>query len=362
MEKKFEKLDYDILNTGLDETIIPTVESIETPIKPTQPDKVEDAGDDEEEILEVNSITDLEDEEEEEITEEPVAPAKKTNTESEEESEAKGLAKYFSSKGFLEYEEDEFQDDEDWVETKLFETLSKKAESSLDPEIRRINELYKKGVSLETLIRARVEEEKLESIDDVTIQENETVAENVVRTYLTTVLEHEEEDVDETITSFKDAGILAKEALKAKPKIIKYNEKMVEAERKQAELDRQERVRQENERMTILKKIVDTTPEFIKGVPVAEVEKGKLYEGITKKDRAGLTEYQKKLMDPEMQMKVAQFVILMDGDLSKLSDKLKTKITTEMKKQTNSYKEKSKGDIKKDAASALDYLKKFSRK
>jgi len=363
MEKKFEKLDFEILNMGLDEQVIPTVESIEaqTQFEPKKPENADDASDDTEDIPEVTSITDLEEEEEEEENE-PITPGTNTSTSGDEESEAKGLAKYFSSKGFLEYSDDEFQDDEEWVETKVMETLTKRAEDSLDPDIKLINDLYKQGVSLETLIRTKVEQDKLESIEDTTIQENEEVAENLVRNYLSTVLEHDEEDVEETITSFKDAGILHKEALKAKPKILKFNEKKVEAEKRQAEIERQERIREEQERMVILKKVVDTTPEFIKGVPVVESEKSKLYEGITKKDRQGLTAYQKKLMDPEMQMKVAQFVLLLDGDLSKLSEKIKTKVTSDMKKQTNSYKEKGKSDPHKDAAAALDFIKKYAKK
>jgi hypothetical protein len=359
MDKKFEKLDFEILNSGLDGDVIPTVESFDSPKPeaPVVPGNADDAPDDTDALDEVTSITDLEKDPD---LEEPIT---QVSTDPEDtESEAKGLAKYFSSKGFLEYSEDEFQDDEDWVETKVIETLTKRAEDSLDPQIRYINDLYKKGVSLETLIKAEVEREKLEDIDDTKLQEDDALAESVVRNYLSTVLEQDEEDIEETINTFKDASILNKEAIKAKPKILKFNEKRIAAEKRQAELERQEMANQEKERMAILKKVVDTTPEFIKGVPIADAEKSKLYEGITKKDRQGLTDYQKKLMDPEMQMKVAQFVLLLDGDASKLSEKIKTKVTSDMKKQTNSYKEKGKPDPKKDAAAALEFIKKYAKK
>lgn len=363
MEKKFEKLNMDIL-MDVDSSVIPEIESFEDLNKSTnnKVSNIEEVDTDEvtdyEGLKEVNSISDLEEDPIEEIEEgKPNTPVSENG-----DSENIGLAKFLSAKGYLEYEESEFEDSDEWIESRVEDTLTKRAEEALDPNIKYINDLYKKGVSLESLITKQVADERLDSVEDVDIRNDEKIAESLVREYLTSVLDQDSEDIDETINTYKDAGILTKEALKYKPKLKTHYEKIVIAEAKQAEYEAVQRERDMQERISILKKVVDSTPEFIKGVPIASTEKEKLFVGITRKDRQGLTEYQKKLMDPEMQLKVAQFILLLDGDLSKLTSKVKTQVVSNIKKQTNSYKEKSAPDVRRDAAKALDFLKQYNRK
>ena len=366
MEKKFEKLNMDIL-MDVDSSVIPEIESFEDLNKSitNKVSNINDVDTDEvnefEGLKEVNSISDLEEDPNENDDNDPSNPVGNTSTENND-SENIGLAKFLSAKGYLEYEESEFEDSDEWIESKVEDTLTKRAEDALDPNIKYINDLYKKGVSLRTLIEKQVADERLDNIEDSDIRDDERIAESVVREYLGTVLDQDSEDVDETISTYKDAGILTKEALKYKPKLKTYYDRAVFAEAKQAEYEALQKEREVNERISVLKKVVDSTPEFIKGVPIASTEKEKLFVGITKKDRQGLTEYQKKLMDPEMQLKVAQFILLLDGDISKLATKVKTQVVSNIKKQTNSYKEKSAPDVRRDAAKALDFLKQYNRK
>lgn len=365
MEKKFEKLNMDIL-MDVDSSVIPEIESFEdlTKVSRKAAVSVEDAPTDEDEdyqgLKEINSISDLEEDPDEEEDEDGGTPTVQASEDGD--SENVGLAKFLSAKGYLEYEESEFEDSDEWIEAKVVDTLTKRAEEALDPNIKYINDLYKKGVSLESLITKQVADERLDSIEDSDIRDDEKIAESLVREYLSTVLDQDSEDVDETINTYKDAGILTKEALKYKPKLKTHYDRVVAAEAKQAQYEAMQKEREVSERISILKKVVDSTPEFIKGVPLTSTEKEKLFTGITKKDRQGLTEYQRMLMDPEMQLKLAQFALILKGDIGELTKKVKTQVVSGIKKQTNSYKEKSAPDVRRDAAKALDFLKKHSRK
>lgn len=369
--KNFEKLNFDILEGTMGDSIIPEVGDISklgAPIKKSDPEKVET--DPDVEIPEVDDISDLdkepEDDEDETDTDDDDTDDSNTGSDTEPDSaeEVKGLAQFFKSKGLLEYEEDEFEESEEWVENKVIETLTKRFEDSLDPDIKYINDLYKQGVSLETLIRAHTDSKSLSELSDDVLLEDDKKAEEIVRSYLTNVLEQDEEEVEETIETFKDANMLNKKAVSMKSKLIKHSERQVELEKRQVEHEKAQQEERERERITLLKRMVDSTPEFIKGVPIPTTEKSKFFEGITKKDRTGLTEYQKKLMDPEMQLKVAQFVLLLNGDLSKIETKIKTEVTKNIKKNTETYVEKSNKnkDLKTDATKALDFIKKYSKK
>lgn len=369
-EKKFEKLDMDILMGDIDSSIIPTVESFEQigakpePIKPAKTEDTEEP----EEIVEYESFDDLEsrnkplvgDDEDDDPTPNPTVVTSTNNN--DEPSEAVGLAKFFQAKGFLEYDEEKDKDiDEEWVENQVVDTLTKRAEEMLDENIRYINDLYKKGVPLETLLVSHVEKEKLEDITEDNLKEDEKLSETIVRKYYAEVLESDEDEIEDTIENFKDAGILTKQSIKLKDKLVKFRDKQVSDAAKNAELEENRRRQDERERLTVLKKVVDSTPEFIEGLPMVKQEKDKLFEGITKKDRQGLTQYQKALMDPDMQLKVAQFVLLYNAELKNLEGKLKTKIVQNIKKNANTYTKDLPKDPKKIASEALSYLKRIKK-
>lgn len=364
-EKNVEKLDYDLLTSSIDSSVIPVVTSFEDFNKPTdttknQPVVDPDEYDDEDEPIEtVASLASLE-------SNEPVIKpvVKADNKPQPTENEAVGLAKFFAAKGYLDFDEEGSEDiDEEWVENKVLETLTSRAEETLAPEIKYINDLYKKGVSLETLINSHINTTNLKDITEDKIEDDEKVAEFVIRKYFSEILETEDSEIDSTIEDFKDAGIITKQALKFKPKLDNFYERRVKLEERQVEQERAENVRKENERLSVLRKIVDSTPTFINGVEIAsKTDKDKLYTGITKKDRDGLTEYQKMLMDPDMQLKVAQFVLLYNADFKNVEDKLKTKLMAGYKKQTNTYTDQAPKDPKKIASEALSYIKRHARK
>ena len=362
MEKNFEKLDMDFLGGALEDGIIPVVESI-TNVGETTQTQQNDKDDDPIEpidnpIMDVDSITDLEGDDDEPIAD-PVDPvAAPVGDVQSANDEVIGLAKFFSSKGYLEFDEEKDKDiDEEWIEANVEAVLTKRAEEALDPTIKYINDLYKKGVSLESLIVAQVTTDKLEGIDNEDLGKDEKLAESVVRQYYTEVMESEEEEVESVLEDLKDAGMLGKQAIKMKDKLIKFNQKAIENAAKEAEREEVLRRERESEKLTVLKKVVDSTSTFIEGIEMNATEKDKLYSGITKKDRSGLTEYQKKLMDPDMQLKVAQFILLYNGDLKPLEEKIKTNVVKNIKTKANTYTNKTPKDPKKIASEALKFIK-----
>lgn len=105
-----------------------------------------------------------------------------------------------------------------------------------------------------------------------------------------------------------------------------------------------------------------TADEIIPGIKLTKEEKQKLYEGYIKFDAKRETQLTKALKaDPLANLKIAQFFLLLNGDVSNIKTKLKTEVTKEVKKTVNTYKEKdnpfSKVDLKK-VARAMEQVKK----
>lgn len=84
-----------------------------------------------------------------------------------------------------------------------------------------------------------------------------------------------------------------------------------------------------------------TADEIIPGIKLTKEEKQKLYDGYIKFDAKRETQLTKALKaDPLANLKIAQFFLLLNGDVSNIKTKLKTEVTKEVKKTVNTYKEK----------------------
>ena len=324
-----------------EEMDIPEVESLEDFSKPTP--KADESADD-----------DTDDEEEEEEIEIP-QPGEVNDIELD--SENKAWATYLKSKGWLEeFEEDEFEDSEEWVEQKLASSLEKKALESLDPRIREINEKFKKGVPLDQLLTVEADKDALADITAEDLEEDEQLAERIVAEQLY-LMGETEDDIKETIETYKDANLLGKQANKALKFVKNHKEKQVAEMEKEAAKAQELREQQEAQNLSMLKTKIEQANEFINGVPLSKEDKPRLFEATTKVGKDGMTEYQRMLSDPDMQFKVAQFVVLMKGDLSKVENKIKTKVTNQVKNSVSTYRTDKPRDIKSDAEKALAYIK-----
>jgi len=324
------------------EVDIPEVESLEDFSKPTP--KASETEEPEEEVVE--------DDEEEEIE----IPQPDDNTQTEIDSENKAWATYLQSKGWLEeFEEEEFEDSEEWVEQKLAASLEKKALESLDPRIREINEKFKKGVPLDALLEIEADKDALSELTAEDLEEDETLAERIVAEQLA-LMGESTEDIMETIETYKDANLLGKQATKALKFVKNHKEKQIAEMEKEAQKAQEMREKQEAQNLSMLKTKIEQANEFINGVPLSKDDKPRLFEATTKVGKDGMTEYQRMLSDPEMQFKVAQFVVLMKGDLSKIENKIKTKVTKQVKNSVSTYQDKPR-DLKSDAEKALAYIK-----
>lgn len=353
-----EKLDFENLSLPSD---FPIIEDMASFSKSTETLNEEEVDIPEVESLEVFSKTtpkasEVDEEEDEEEEEEIEIPQPGAETQNELDSENKAWATYLQSKGWLEeFEEEEFEDSEEWVEQKLSASLEKKALESLDPRIREINEKFKKGVPLDSLLELEADKDALSELTADDLEEDETLAERIVAEQLS-LMGESVEDIKETIETYKDANLLGKQATKALKFIKNHKEKQIVEMEKEANRAQELREQQEAQNLSMLKTKIEQANEFINGVPLSKEDKPRLFEATTKIGKDGMTEYQRMLTDPEMQFKVAQFVILMKGNLSKIENKLKTKVTNQVKHSVATYQDKPR-DLKSDAEKALAYIK-----
>ena len=353
-----ENLDFEFMSSS-----IPSVESMDkfvglepkTNTKPTEPEGNE--GDEAEENTQL-SFADFND------TDDDIEPITSTtsNTNDDEPSSNRALADYFVKAGFIdEFEEDEFEDDEDWLHTKVSNKLESKSEEVLDPVIKEINDLYKQGYNLEDLIKAKSEQIKFEKITDDQIIDDEKLQKAILKEYLE-YQDNTEEEIDEILEGYADANLLEKQALKAKSKLLAAKQRWVEDQKVEAENQRRNNEAKEQQNLMMLKNTLEGAPEFIKGIPTTKEDKVKMFEFATKKDREGYTQYQRMLVDPTVQLKMLQFLAVLNGDFTKVEKKLQTKVAKQIQKTANNDNKQSSAEERASLAmKALQSIKKQNR-
>ena len=344
-----EKLDINLLNQIPDLPVIDMSDPDQAIIDAAKDDKgaQQDDLEFEEPLLEVDSLEDF--------TGEPVEP---TPTEPAK-SENYGMAKMLVTKGYMEdFEDDDFEDSEDWVEERLTKALEAKADSVLDPRIKEINDIFKKGGNLDQLVQIQSNRLTLESITDEQIAEDEELSENLIMHRLR--LEgYDEDESKDMLQTYKDADLVTKEAIRSKKKLKAAEDQRFAAESARVQQEEQRQKEDETRRLSTLKSTIENAQAFIPGVNLSKQDKAKLFEAVVNRGKDGYTEYERLLMDPDNQLKVLQFLVQLGGDFTKAEAKIVTKVTKNMKKTVDTYKDEDKNSSAK-AMKALDYLKQYS--
>lgn len=292
---------------------------------------------------------------EEEIKVEPVIES----TNESDDSLNKVYAELLKEKGILDYEDEEFEDSEEWIDNKLNSKLQTLAESSLDPVIKEINDKFKAGVPLEDLLVIKSNNARIDEITEDQLEDDISLQENLVREELRLQDKYDEDDIEKKIDRLKAADMLKEEALMAKKSIKKHLEKHEANLVKEAELQAQQEEQMKAQIINNVKATIDTSNEFIKGVPIKKEEKSKLFEGITKRGKDNMTEFERLMRDKDIYFKTAQFVLLMGANVDNITKTVQTKLTQKTKEKLNTYTEQTTNkapDIAK-IRKALDSIK-----
>lgn len=316
----------------LEDMNIPEIK-IDAPEGVTEPEVIEPEGNT---IREVESIEELTNTPSDTDEEEIVEVTTEENEEQEEDS-VKVIAKWQHELGIFDFNEEEYtksEDKEEYFKTKFIEKARQLGTETLPDMIKDLADKYVEGVPLDELITSRSNQQRLDNIDDEAIKDNVPLQESLVAALLESQ-GYEEDEIKNKLEKYKDTLLLEDEAKTAVKKLrkaeVEYEAKLV----KQAEIDRKANEDKARAELEGLRKSIQDTPSFIEGVEMNSEAKQKLYTGITKRDRDGLTEFERKMKDKAVQMAVAQFVLQLDGKVDAVKRTVKSAEAAKLKEQVN---------------------------
>lgn len=332
-EKNVEK---DSLDENLEPVAFQEVDSLEA-LEKQQKAPAANEGDDEEE--EIN-------EEEQEVENEDESEEDSEGSGESNESPIKVFAQMLGESGLIEFKEDDFEDNDEYLINKYKEGVDKKAaeliEQIVPDELKTLFSNYQKGVPLDELIKSESNKIRLENIKVEDLEDDDTAQEKLVRQALE-IQGFDKEEIDDKIEDYKDGSLLFKESKSAIKIIKKQEDRKIQELEKQAKAE-EERIRAEHaERVRGLKTTIYEAEEIIPGIKMSKEEKEQFYKGIVEVGKDGLTTLQKKAQaDPNWELKSAYFLLMMDGKLDKVVRKNKTEVTQKFKENADKQKSISK--------------------
>ncbi len=302
------------------------------------------------EIINQNTFKDIDEEEIEEEIEDQVI-----TTEIEEknapEDPIHSIAQWSHDIGIIDFNEEDYSKVED-KEEYFKEQFNKKAKElgteGLPDQIKDLVKHYEEGVPLDELINVKSNIQRLENITDEILNKDEQLQEYLLAEHLRSQ-DFDEDEIKAKIETYKDKLLLDSEAKIALKKLLKnqvnYEASLIENSKKELATKQQEY--QTN--LTNLRQTINTTESFIPGIPSIKKEnKERFFNGMTKRDRTGMTELEKRMQSKEMQLAVAQFVLELDGKLDGVVErKAANTATLKIKNTVNS-------DSKPNNKSTLD--------
>lgn len=243
-------------------------------------------------------------------------------------SNLKILASYLRDEGIVEFEDDEFRDEDDFINELVIKQIDKGIDSYKEDLPRVIKDLidnYEEGVPLSELLGMKVENENFLTISSEDLSDNETKQKSVVREYYRR-LGWKEEKINSKIeklearADLEDASI---EILDELHDIIKEEEANFKEHQKIAE---QQKIQQFENYKKEFKADLEKRDEIFKGLKLTPKQKEQMFNGIFVADKDGKNELTKKLeKDKDYNLKLAYMTLVLDWDLSAIEKIANTK-------------------------------------
>lgn len=278
----------------------------------------------------------------------------------EESSVVQAVAEWAKAKGIFDYEADQFEDSEEWLETKLVEKSKVYADEwkeSLPPIIKEVINNYEEGVPLDELIYSKSREMEYNAVDEDDLGKSDGLQKKLVADWLYTQ-DFSDDEIESKIKKYEDALILEDEAKTALKKLKAYEAKYQEQLKVDTERKKMAAQDQYNQMLKQIETDIMSSEEIIPGIQLSKEEKKKVYDAYTKQDSSRKTQLIKALeTDPQAWYKITQFMVLMNGNLKDVEKKLTTKATKKVKETVNTYKE-TPGLNKLTSPSSLKAMKK----
>lgn len=343
---------------GLDLSVLSNIT-----VNPEESDaKAEDKGEEENSIfqpqLKIQEVDELPEEEKEEVkvekseeddkvvedkapsveekdSEEPVS-RKEEESSDEEEDEGDALrvfAELQREKGLIDYNDDEFEGNEEWLLAKVEDTVNSKVQDykdSMPSEIRYLLDNYEDGVPLTNLLNMQSQEQVYESITLESVEKSEALQKNLVKDLLIKS-GWSEERANKKIQRYEDAGVLYEEAEEALSSLVDVQKQQKEQYVVQQKEQQKQRIQAHEQWLGDLKDHITKKEEILPGFTLSVKDKDNLYKGITKLDKNGENEIMRlRKKDPEFDLKIAYLATVLKWDFSAFERQSTTKSTRKL--------------------------------
>jgi len=342
---------------GLDLSVLSNIT-----VKPEESDaKVEDKGEEENSIfqpqLKIQEVDELPEEEKEEVkvekseeddkavedeapaveekdSEEPVSEKEEESSDEEDEGDAlRVFAELQREKGLIDYNDDEFEGNEEWLLAKVEDTVNSKVQDykdSMPSEIKYLLDNYEDGVPLNNLLNMQSQEQVYESITLESVEKSEALQKNLVKDLLMKS-GWSEERANKKIQRYEDAGVLYEEAEEALSSLVDVQKQQKEDYVVKQKEEQKQRIQAHEQWLGDLKDHITKKEEILPGFTLSVKDKDNLYKGITKLDKNGENEIMRlRKKDPEFDLKIAYLATVLKWDFSAFERQSTTKSTRKL--------------------------------
>ena len=270
---------------------------------------------------------------EEENKEEPVSEEEAESDPEEEASALKIFAEMQRDKGLIDYNDEEFEGNEEWLLDRVKETIDGHVQSykdSMPDEIKYLLDNYEAGVPLNNLLNMQSQEQAYESITVENLEKSEALQKNVVRDLLLKS-GWSEERVNKKVQRYEDTGVLFEEAEEALSSLVEAQKQEKEMYVQQQKQEQEQRIQAHEKWLVDLKDHIDNKEEILPGFKLSPKDRNNLYTGITKLDRQGKNEIMRlREKDPEFDLKIAYLATVLKWDFSAFERQSTTKSTRKL--------------------------------
>ena len=276
-----------------------------------------------------------------------------------QESIVKILASALKEKGVIDYSDEEFKDEDDFIPEVVGKSITKGVQEykdNLPEEIKTLINNYEDGVPLAQLLESEQRIFEISSIQPEKIKEDSRLQEDIVASYMANT-GWTQSEIDEKVKDLQDAGLMEKEALRAHTKLVQIEKDHKQNMVLEAGKKKQEQREREVEQLNKIKSTINSKTEFFQGIPTNDIEKKSVFEAITKRDKFGKNEISQLLSNEDTYIKVAYFLKVMKGDLSKLKTVAKTEVVNGVKKTMDQPTKAESRFGKADLSTIKNFLK-----
>ena len=257
----------------------------------------------------------------------------KAEDEEEEENAFRVFAEMQRENGIIDFEDDDFEESDEWLMSKISGTVDKKVEDYKDTmplEIKYLLDNYEEGVPLTELMNMQSQEQIFESITSEQLESNEGLQKNLVKELLTRS-GWSPERVQKKLQRYEDTGVLQEEAEDALASLVEGQKAEKEAYVQRQKEEKQNRVEAHDKWLTDLKGHIGEKEEIIPGFTMSPKDKEAVYKGITKLDKNGKNEIMRaREVDPEFDLKIAYLATVLKWDFSAFERQSTSKATKKL--------------------------------